>query len=214
MKKLYSNQNGRSMIEMLGVLAIVGILSVGGIAGFSKAMMKLKLNKLADEYHLFLREFLMLGNEWKRLQNQVSPEVSINLASYMPSIGIIPHTWEVKNDYIYDSMGNRFRPFVYQNNQQLAFDVFLKSADNAYDNKELCFYFLQNIALHYHDAVLQVWVYKGKSGGNVLPVFRGDAYCRSTSQKCLREATPSDFLQVCSGCSEKDICVIAFHIPI
>ena len=31
---------GRSMIEMLGVLAIVGVLSVGGIAGYSKAMEK------------------------------------------------------------------------------------------------------------------------------------------------------------------------------
>ena len=28
------NQNGRSMIEMLGVLAIIGVLSVGGIAGY------------------------------------------------------------------------------------------------------------------------------------------------------------------------------------
>lgn len=32
-------QAGRSMIEMLGVLAIIGILSVGGIAGYSKAML-------------------------------------------------------------------------------------------------------------------------------------------------------------------------------
>ena len=31
---------GRSMIEMLGVLSIVGVLSVGGIAGYSKAMEK------------------------------------------------------------------------------------------------------------------------------------------------------------------------------
>ena len=29
---------GRSMIEMLGVLAIIAVLSVGGIAGYSKAM--------------------------------------------------------------------------------------------------------------------------------------------------------------------------------
>ena len=33
-----SNQNGRSMIEMLGVLAIIGVLSGGGIIGYSKAM--------------------------------------------------------------------------------------------------------------------------------------------------------------------------------
>ena len=31
---------GRSMIEMLGVLAIIAVLSVGGIAGYSKAMEK------------------------------------------------------------------------------------------------------------------------------------------------------------------------------
>lgn len=33
-----ASSTGRSMIEMLGVLAIVGVLSVGGIAGYSKAM--------------------------------------------------------------------------------------------------------------------------------------------------------------------------------
>ena len=42
-------QCGRSMIEMLGVLAIVGVLSVGGIAGYSKAMTKFKINKAIDE---------------------------------------------------------------------------------------------------------------------------------------------------------------------
>ena len=37
------------MIEMLGVLAIIGVLSVGGIAGYSKAMMKFKTNKTIDQ---------------------------------------------------------------------------------------------------------------------------------------------------------------------
>ena len=37
------------MIEMLGVLAIVGVLSVGGIAGYSKAMEKFKINKTIDQ---------------------------------------------------------------------------------------------------------------------------------------------------------------------
>ncbi len=44
-----SCQQGRSMIEMLGVLAIVGVLSVGGIAGYSKAMAKVKLNKIISQ---------------------------------------------------------------------------------------------------------------------------------------------------------------------
>ena len=37
------------MIEMLGVLAIVGVLSVAGIAGYSKAMAKYKTNKVVDQ---------------------------------------------------------------------------------------------------------------------------------------------------------------------
>mgnify|MGYP001077395332 CR=1 FL=1 len=35
-----NEQTGRSMVEMLGVLAIIGVLSVGGIASFFKAMKK------------------------------------------------------------------------------------------------------------------------------------------------------------------------------
>ena len=47
--KLFKNtQSGRSMVEMLGVLAIIGVLSVGGIAGYSKAMYKHKMSKTMD----------------------------------------------------------------------------------------------------------------------------------------------------------------------
>ena len=47
-------QIGRSMIEMIGVLAIVGVLSVGGIAGYSAAMDKLKLNKYAKDINIMV----------------------------------------------------------------------------------------------------------------------------------------------------------------
>ena len=40
-----NNDCGRSMIEMIGVLAIIGVLSVGGIAGYSRAMTKYRTNK-------------------------------------------------------------------------------------------------------------------------------------------------------------------------
>ena len=42
------NETGRSMVEMLGVLAVVGMLTVGGITGYSKAMTKYKINKTVD----------------------------------------------------------------------------------------------------------------------------------------------------------------------
>ena len=44
-----TNESGRSMIEMLGVLAIIGVLSIGGISGYSKAMGKHRVNKCIDQ---------------------------------------------------------------------------------------------------------------------------------------------------------------------
>ncbi len=41
-----TNENGRSMVEMLGVLAIIGVLSIGGIAGYTMAMNKYKANEI------------------------------------------------------------------------------------------------------------------------------------------------------------------------
>ena len=44
MKK--TNESGRSMVEMLGVLAIIGMLSVAGIAGYTTAMNKHRANQI------------------------------------------------------------------------------------------------------------------------------------------------------------------------
>ena len=49
-----NDQSGRSMVEMLGVLAIIGVLSVGGISGYSKAMAKYKLTKAQDQITMLL----------------------------------------------------------------------------------------------------------------------------------------------------------------
>ena len=45
MKKV---QQGRSMIEMLGVLAIIGVLSIGGLAGYTMAMNRHRANTVLD----------------------------------------------------------------------------------------------------------------------------------------------------------------------
>ena len=41
-------EQGRSMVEMLGVLAIIGVLSVGGIAGYTSAMRQHKANEIVN----------------------------------------------------------------------------------------------------------------------------------------------------------------------
>ena len=49
MLHLKKNESGRSMVEMLGVLAIIGMLSVMGIAGYTQAMKKHRANVLFEE---------------------------------------------------------------------------------------------------------------------------------------------------------------------
>ena len=41
-------ESGRSMVEMLGVLAIIGVLSIGGIAGYTMAMNRNTANNITD----------------------------------------------------------------------------------------------------------------------------------------------------------------------
>ena len=51
MKHLKS-ESGRSMVEMLGVLAIIGVLSIGGIMGYSYAMDKYRANQTMNDVNL------------------------------------------------------------------------------------------------------------------------------------------------------------------
>ena len=67
-----NNQSGRSMVEMLGVLAIIGVLSAGGLAGYSKAMFKHKLNSTMDQLTMLVTNIrTMYGTQesYKGLNN-------------------------------------------------------------------------------------------------------------------------------------------------
>ncbi len=48
-----TNETGRSMVEMLGVLAIIGVLSIGGIAGYTTAMNRYRANEVLDMANKF-----------------------------------------------------------------------------------------------------------------------------------------------------------------
>ena len=47
--RMLKNESGRSMVEMLGVLAIMGMLSIGGIAGYRWAVDKNEANTILNE---------------------------------------------------------------------------------------------------------------------------------------------------------------------
>ena len=57
-----NNQIGRSMIEMLGVLAIIAVLSVGGIVGYGKAIEQFKVNRLIEEYGYVVQQLIEKGD--------------------------------------------------------------------------------------------------------------------------------------------------------
>ena len=80
--KQIKNEFGRSMIEMLGVLAIIGVLSVGGIAGYSKAMEQFKINKFIDQVSQIVVNTQTLYAQQKDY-NGLHADVAI-------SMGIIP----------------------------------------------------------------------------------------------------------------------------
>lgn len=50
----YSEELGRSMVEMLGVLAIVGVLSLGGVLGYTKAMAKHRVDATLNQVSILI----------------------------------------------------------------------------------------------------------------------------------------------------------------
>ena len=97
-------QSGRSMIEMLGVLAIIGVLSVGGIAGYSKAMQKYRINKTIEQITLIagnVRTFFAPQRSYDGLTNTV-----IKKAKLVPDEMLTSRTeFEQEYDGMFSHMG-------------------------------------------------------------------------------------------------------------
>ena len=93
-----SMQLGRSMIEMLGVLAIIGVLSVGGIAGYSKAMVKFKINKTASqvtEIATSVRTLYAQQQNCDGLTDETAMQMGIIPDEFGSSVGVGPnYHWE------------------------------------------------------------------------------------------------------------------------
>ena len=106
-----SLEKGRSMIEMLGVLAIVGVLSVGGIAGYSKAVEKFKLNKAMSEYSMLIYGILEHIDDFRKYRSTNETKLS----NVLEALDIIPKSWkrDEKNDFI-DDNGYTIRVFNHE----------------------------------------------------------------------------------------------------
>lgn len=64
----FTAESGRSMVEILGVLAVIGVLSVGGIMGYRFAMDKYRANDIINEVNLRVQDV------WHRYQDTPMPD--------------------------------------------------------------------------------------------------------------------------------------------
>ena len=109
-------QSGRSMIEMLGVLAIIGVLSVGGIAGYSKAMMKYRINKtisLITETSQGVRSFFAPQRSYAGVGNK----------DVQTKAKLMPDYVDCESGFCYTPFGSDTEYLIYEENEGKNFSV-------------------------------------------------------------------------------------------
>ena len=95
--RIKHNETGRSMVEMLGVLAVVGVLSIGGVAGYRYAVDKMNANEIINE----LKKRAITASQQRVLGQD------INLAEY--GVGAkIKGTYTVTPTRNYDGNASQF----------------------------------------------------------------------------------------------------------
>ena len=199
-------QLGRSMIEMLGVLAIIGVLSVGGIAGYSKAMEKFKVNKAISEYSLLI--FGILEHLDDLRPTACDNTNFCGLASYYQAANLLPGNWIVTDDaHISDSNGNMIFTFV--RNKRIGFDLYLGAATGSSKfPQKLCKELFTNLVKPLHSSLHHAGIWGNVNGGNYL---YGDNICQTDGLKCLRDISLSEINSLCESCADGEACCIGIE---
>ena len=190
---------GRSMVEMLGVLAIIGVLSVGAIAGYSKAMMKYKLNKHAEQMNTVINAIARNVHSFDNLK-----QGGTYITSYLIKMGEIPTEMIKQNqpDVIYDTFGQGWWIFIGGNGDS----IFLSSysglgssslSTKSADNLEIC----KNILLTAKENSANLWEVMSQSNhdnsDNAAIRLFGDNYC-TADVKCLKNLNINDIYELCT----------------
>ena len=102
-------EKGRSMVEMLGVLAIIGVLSVGAMSGYSKAMLKYKLNRQAEAMTILLNNAMQLRPPLKQNSSPNDENYSIVYTELLHKLNLLPDGIRLSannNKYMEDMFDN------------------------------------------------------------------------------------------------------------
>ena len=181
------DQIGRSMVEMIGVLAIIGVLSVGAIAGYSKAMMKYKLNKQATQYNQILSAVYKYGN-WGKTSGTMVP--------MLKSLNEIPKEMlTTSKEYIYDVFKNKIYITLNSYYQAPKLNIYLdlKETNDSMENCRNIFLILKE--WHENMFVMESYGTLSGEGSKNLQAY-GDEYC-STGRTCLVNLTLSKIDNMC-----------------
>ena len=214
---------GRSMIEMLGVLAIIGVLSVGGIAGYSKAMEKFKINKILDEYSFMLAGIVEHADDLGRNSyRKESGYFGEGLVDWIEGLNLVPETWHRINDIAMSDSGGNVVQWYKASDTRLAVDFYLggwqenedKNNSSWLDGKsstsfspKLCVEIFESLVQPMHHALYNANTFNSKQSGKGI-TFSGDSICGSTENKCLSAASLADFHQACQVCDATGVCAI------
>ena len=200
------SENGRSMVEMLGVLAIIGVLSVGAISGYSKAMFKYKLNKHAEQMNTLINAVARNVHSFDNLHSNGSPNV---LTPIFIKMGEIP-TEMVKtnvNNFVYDIFGQQWQIFISSTDTTMFLTSWLENgssflSSSSPDGLAIC----QNIliaAKENSDSINRIAATSANSDSDIQNddatshYLYGDNYC-SANRRCLKNLTLDDIYTTCS----------------
>ena len=191
-------EKGRSMIEMLGVLAIIGVLSVGGIAGYSKAMEKFKINKLSHEYSDFIFSLIQYAPNFQKdlFDSQSLRDISQNL-------NIMPKTWTTWGAYFIDSYKNRSYMSWYKNSG-LNIEIIMDNSP-----QKLCPELFQSLIIPMHGVLRTSRLI---SMSHTSEYYYGDKICGNKNKKCIRDLSPATIAEMCRECSKYERCNLVFFI--
>ena len=188
-------QSGRSMVEMLGVLAIIGVLSVGAIAGYSKAMMKYKLNKQAEQ----LNQLVNAVSQY-HMQIQIDSENPISLVPIFKKLNVIPvEMIKDVSDTIYDVFGNEITITSYNYHgfyvANLNYYIDLSNQNNIEFCRNVINTTKENSQSVYYFESIADW---GTENAKHKTLY-GDAYCGYTNSRCINSVSVVDIDNICRG---------------
>ena len=207
---------GRSMVEMLGVLAIVGVLSVGAISGYSKAMFKYKLNKQAESFNMLLNTAIQLQPD---LDRSVKAGGRFN-ADFFHKANLIPDGMTYKNNHIYDAMGSyeiMYYSSISYGNPYTAYliEYDIERSGNSATSRsiEIC----RNMLTVAKENAADLAFIQMRSGKNNIngdydeSRIYGNKRCTGNFT-CLRNMGVKDTDDFCSSCNSENWCAIMFYI--